>query len=220
VNILVLAAHPDDETLGCGGTVAKLSNEGHNIHLITFTDGGSARIAPGDKADRRHTIQHVSELLGIKSYKSFDFPDNAMDTVALIEIIKAIEQYTHDKDMNPDIVFTHSPYCLNIDHRIVYNATITAFRGLACFNPIKILAYEVPSSSEWNPISNFLPNCYFDITKTLDKKLEALKIYSDEMRSHPHPRSLENCRRLAMIHGAESGLDAAERFMILREVIK
>jgi N-acetylglucosamine malate deacetylase 1 len=220
VNILVLAAHPDDETLGCGGTIAKLSSEGHDIHLITFTDGGSARGVIGGKADRRHTLEHVSEILGIKSYKGFDFPDNAMDTVPLIDIVKVIERHVNNNDIKPGMVFTHSPYCLNIDHKIVYNATITAFRGLEQFNPIKILAYEVPSSSEWNPISNFLPNCYFDISKTFEKKLEALKIYSDEMRIHPHPRSLENCRRLVMNYGAESGLDAAERFMILREVIK
>ena len=144
MNILVLAAHPDDETLGCGGTIAKLSNEGNNIHLITFTDGGSARTSPGDKADRRSTLHYVSEILGISSYESFDFPDNAMDSVPLIEIVKSIETYINEKDLNPDMVFTHSPYCLNIDHKTVYNATITAFRGLERFNPIKILAYDFP----------------------------------------------------------------------------
>tara|TARA_R110001583_G_scaffold179981_1_gene336952 strand:- start:1241 stop:1897 length:657 start_codon:yes stop_codon:yes gene_type:complete len=217
MKILVLAAHPDDETLGCGGTIARLSDEGHEISLITFTDGGSARFEDV-KDDRRSTVTDACVILGIKHNVSYDFPDNKMDQVSMLKVTKTIEQFVNENSFLPDIVFTHSPYCLNVDHRIVSQATLTAFRGMSKFVPIKILAYEVPSSSEWNPISNFMANTYFDITDYISKKIEALKVYDSEMRSHPHPRSYDNCDRLSLIAGAESGVERAERFMLLREV--
>ena len=219
MKILVLAAHPDDETLGCGGTISKLSADNHEIHLVTFTDGVGARSDVSSDPDRRPVLTSVCDILGIAKFHSFNFPDNEMDTIPFINVVKSIENYLKDNNFIPDTVFTHSPYCLNIDHTIVYNATMTAFRGLSHFNPIKILAYEVPSSSEWNPISRFTPNCYFDVTAFFNKKLSALKVYDSEMRKHPHPRSFKNCERLAMTFGAECGLEMAERFMILREVI-
>ena len=218
MNILVLAAHPDDETLGCGGTIARLSKEGHQISLITFTDGGSARYED-EKADRRHVVDDACSILGINHNVCYDFPDNKMDQVPMLEVTKVIENFINENDFKPDIVFTHSPYCLNVDHKVVSQATLTALRGMSKFNPIKILAYEVPSSSEWNPIKNFMPNTYFDITDYIFKKIEALKVYNDEMRLHPHPRSYDNCDRLSLVAGSESGLDRAERFMLLREVL-
>ena len=218
MNILVLAAHPDDETLGCGGTIARLSSEGHQISLITFTDGASAR-HDNQKDDRRRTVDDVCDILGIKHNVCYDFPDNKMDQVPMLEVTKAIEAFVSENNFKPDIVFTHSPYCLNVDHKVVSQATLTAFRGMSKFNPIKILAYEVPSSSEWNPIRSFMPNTYFDITGHISKKIKALEVYDDEMRSHPHPRSYDNCERLSLTAGAESGVDRAERFMLLREVL-
>ena len=214
-NVLVLAAHPDDETLGCGGTIAKLSALGSRVRLLTFTDGIGAR-EPGQRISQ---LSQAAKSLGIFQYKSFNFPDNRMDSVPLLDVVKKIERYVFDESFKPDLILTHSPFCLNIDHRIVYNATITAFRGLDIFSPIKIMSYEVPSSSEWNPVSNFIPNCYIDIRSQLKDKIAALSFYKDEMRKHPHPRSLENIERLAAIYGSEAGLELAERFMIIREVI-
>ena len=215
MKVLVTAAHPDDETLGCGGTIAKLSDLGHEVHLITFTDGISAR----ESGDRRNTLESGSSILGIKRFKSLSFPDNMMDTVPLISVVKEIEKYLEENTLKPDWVLTHSPYCLNIDHSIVYRSTITAFRGMKKFNPIKIMCYEVPSSSEWNPIKNFVPNFYVDIEKYFGKKIEALKVYQEEMRAFPHPRSFENIESLAITAGAESGLKKSEKFMIIRETI-
>jgi N-acetylglucosamine malate deacetylase 1 len=219
MNILILAAHPDDETLGCGATIAKMSQNGDSVHLLTFTNGISARDNYKSN-DRRHSVEKVCEILGIKNFETFNFPDNEMDSVPLLSVVKKIEKYIEKNSLNPDIVFTHSPYCLNIDHKIVSKATTTVFRGLSRFAPIKILSYEVPSSSEWNPISSFTPNVYYDVGHTYKSKMKALSVYSDEMREHPHPRSKENCKRLMKVYGAECGLDMAERFMILREVIK
>ena len=114
-------------------------------------------------------------------------------------------------------MLTHSPECLNIDHKIVYNATMTAFRGMKKFNPIKIMCYEVPSSSEWNPVKNFRSNFYIDITNFYDKKIKALKIYESEMRNYPHPRSFKNIDATTITVGSEVGFERAEKFMIVRE---
>jgi len=214
-NVLVLAAHPDDETLGAGGTIAKLAAAGHNIKLLTFTDGISSR----EDGDRRHELEQVSKILGIKEFKAFDFPDNEMDSISLLKVVKKIEDFLDESKFNPNLVLTQNPYCLNVDHNIVYRATMTAFRGLKRFNPIKIMCYEVVSSSEWNPLSHFMPNCYVDVSQFVDKKLAALEVYSDEMLECPHPRSVENVINKMKVNGTECGLAAAERFQIVREVI-
>ncbi|MAG24694.1 GlcNAc-PI de-N-acetylase [Candidatus Pacearchaeota archaeon] len=214
-NVLVLAAHPDDETLGCGATIAKLADNDCDVRLITFTDGISAR----EDGDRRDTLESVSKILGINDFKAYSFPDNQMDSCSLLEIVKAIEHYINSKAFIPDIVLTHNPYCLNIDHKVIYEATITAFRGLQKFNPIKIMCYEVPSSSEWNPLTRFTPNCYIDVSHYIKKKLRALEVYSSELRSHPHPRNIDNILNRLRVNGTECGLFVAERYQIVREVI-
>ena len=214
MKILVTAAHPDDETLGCGATIAKLSSMGHEVHLLTFTDGIGARI----EGDRTEDVASVCEILGVNSFKTFNFPDNKMDSVPLLDVIKKIEFYLNSNNLNPDWVLTHSPYCLNVDHKVVYNATLTTFRGMRKYNPIKIMCYEVASSSEWNPLNNFIPNFYMSISEEhFEKKINALKVYSKEMREFPHPRSYRNLEALSITAGAESGNYRAERFMIIRE---
>lgn len=215
MKILILAAHPDDETLGCGGTISRLSSEGHEVYLLTFTDGIGAR----ESGDRRSSVELVSEILGISKFKSLRFPDNKMDTVPLLSVVKEIESFLEENDLLPDWVFTHSPECLNIDHKVVYEASITTFRGMEKFNPIKIMCYEVPSSSEWNPVKNFRANFYVDITNFYEEKINALKVYEDEMRAYPHPRSFINMSALATTVGAEVGFLKAEKFMTVRETI-
>lgn len=216
MKVLVLAAHPDDETLGCGGTISKLSSEGAEIYLLTFTDGISSR----KEGDRTRSIDKITKILGLKKYKCLKFPDNEMDSVSLLSVIKEIELFVSEENINPDLVLTHSPDCLNIDHRTVYEATITSFRGMSKFNPIKIICYEVVSSSEWNPIKRlFFPNLYIDVTNHYEKKIEALKVYQNEMRRFPHPRSYENILNILKTNGSEVGLRYAERFMTIREVL-
>jgi len=214
-NILILAAHPDDETLGCGATVAKLSEEGHNIHLMTFTDGVDARDEKG-KENRNNRLSLISEILGINSFNHGDFPDNSMDVVPLLKLCKYIE---NNCPFTPDLIFTHHPDCLNIDHEMVYRATLTVFRP-QFGKKQTILSYFVPSSTDYNPHANFRGNFYFSLdTDSIDKKMEALHIYHEEMREYPHTRSYENVLNLMKIWGSEVGLENAEKFELARSVV-
>tara|TARA_Y100001973_G_C5208104_1_gene343175 strand:+ start:8897 stop:9550 length:654 start_codon:yes stop_codon:yes gene_type:complete len=212
-NILVLAAHPDDETLGCGATIAKLADEGNNVNLLTFTDGVGSR---GDDGDRNDILGVVQNILGLSSYSYGSFPDNKMDSIPLLDICKFIEE---NVDYKPDIIFTHHPDCLNIDHRTVYQATLTAFRP-QMGDDVKIYSYYVPSSTDYNPLKNFVGNVYHNVVDYKDIKLECLKkCYNEEMREYPHTRSYENIENLMKVWGSEVGLKYAEKFQLIREVL-
>lgn len=215
--ILVLAAHPDDETLGCGGVINKLSANNY-IKLITFTNGESARNDNSKSSEnyynRNELLEKISKILGIDEYISGDFPDNKMDTIALLDICKFIE-----KNVNfvPDIIFTHHRDCLNIDHQIVYRATITVFRP-QYGNKQKIYSYYIPSSTDYNPYNKFRGEVYYNIKDNIEKKIEVLKIYDKEMRKYPHSRSYENVINLAKVNGSKVGLEYAESFELVRMV--
>lgn len=213
-NILVLAAHPDDETLGCGATISKLHNEGHNIQLLTFTDGvGSRRI--GEK-NRNPKLQQVSNILGIHQFNSGDFPDNAMDSIPLLDICKFIES---NVNYQPDIIFTHFMGDLNIDHQIVTKAALTVFRPQNG-HKMKIYSYYVPSSTDYNPTTYFDANSYIEISEeNVKRKMEALKIYDKEMRIYPHSRSYQNVENLMKVWGSEVGLLYCEKFKLIREIL-
>ncbi len=214
-NILVLAAHPDDETLGCGATLAKLSEEGHNIHLMTFTDGVDSRDEEGAK-NRNCKLGEISKLLGINSFNHGDFPDNSMDIIPLLKLCKYIE---NNCPFTPDLIFTHHPNCLNIDHEMVYRATLTAFRP-QFGKKQTILSYFVPSSTDYNPNANFKGNVYFSLEKKhIHKKTQALVVYKEEMREYPHTRSFENVCDLMRVWGSEVGLENAEKFELIRNII-
>ena len=213
MKILILAAHPDDETLGCGGTIKKLSTyKDTYIKLITFTDGESSR--DNNKSNRNNLLEKICPLLGINDYICGNFPDNKMDTVSLLDICKFIEK---NVDFIPDIIFTHHRNCNNIDHKIVYNATLTAFRP-QYGNKIKIMSYFIASSTDYNPFHNFLGNIYYNIEDTIEEKINALKIYNNEMRDYPHTRSYENISNLSKVWGSEVGLKYCEKFELVREV--
>ena len=211
--VLVLAAHPDDETLGCGATINSLAQEGHEIQLLTFTDGVSSR--RDHEKNRNPQLSSVSKVLGINRYNSADFPDNAMDSVPLLDLSKFIERHV---SYVPDIIFTHFIGDLNVDHQLVAKATLTAFRPQSG-DCTKIYSYYVPSSTDYNPISHFNGNSYFNISAdNVNKKLEALKIYDKEMRPPPHSRSYDNIHNLMKVWGSEIGLSYAEKFQLIREV--
>lgn len=214
MKVLILAAHPDDETLGCGGTIFKLANEGHDIHLLTFTDGVGSR---DNKEENRNTkLQEVSEILKIKEFKSGVFPDNAMDLVPLLEICKFIEL---NVTIQPDIIFTHFAEDLNIDHQIVTKAALTVFRP-QYGKKMKIYSYYVPSSTDYNPLTSFNATTYLNLNEhEVKTKLKALKIYDKEMRPYPHTRSYENIENLLKVWGSEVGLLYCEKFKLLREII-
>lgn len=223
-SLLILAAHPDDEVLGCGGTIAKLSDEGANVHVAFLADGVFSR--GGDEAGqqeelntRRKAAQQACDILGVKSVSFGDFPDNRMDTIPLLDIVQAVELIIARH--RPAIVFTHHGGDVNIDHRRLYEAVMTACRPQN-HHPVKtLLSFEVPSSTEWQLPGGalaFTPNWFVDISATLDRKLAALEVYATELRAWPHPRSIQGVEHLAHWRGATVGVDAAEAFILGRQL--
>jgi len=211
--ILIIAAHPDDETLGCGATIHRLSKD-NEIQLITFTDGESSR---GDvQKNRNEKLEYVSEILGIDSFSYGNFPDNAMDSVSLLNICKFLDSQI---EVEPDIIFTHFYGDLNIDHQLVTRATLTVFRPQSGKKQ-QIYSYYVPSSTDYNPINNFDGNCYFQVSgENINRKFKALQVYQNEMREYPHSRSHDNVLNLMKVWGSEIGFHAAEKFKLIRGVI-
>lgn len=220
--VLVVAAHPDDETLGCGGTIARWSSEGTKVHVAFLTDGVGARDknSQAEEVKRRQSAGNAAaSILGVTSTCFFDLPDNQLDSIPLLSIAKKVEELVGR--FTPDLVITHHAGDLNIDHRIVHSAVVTACRPQKG-HPVKtILCFEVPSSTEWQSpgaLQAFEPQCYVDISDSLTSKLAALSAYSDEMRSWPHPRSIEAVTHLGRWRGATVGVDAAEAFMLVRHI--
>lgn len=223
-NTLIIAAHPDDEVLGCGGTIAKLANEGVLVHVAFLADGVFSR-KNGQKDqqkelnDRRAAAQQACDILGVKSISFGDFPDNKMDVGPLLDIVKAVEELISKHQ--PETLFTHHCGDVNIDHRRIHEAVVAACRPQKGHPVKKLLAFEVASSTEWQlPHSGpvFLPNYFVDISNTLDKKLAALDLYAKELRPWPHPRSRKAVEHLAHWRGATIGVDAAEAFMLGRQL--
>ena len=221
-NILVLAAHPDDEVLGCGGTIAKHSSDGDFVHVAFMSDGVSSRDGEQEALNnelesRRASANAALKILGVNSISFGDFPDNKMDLIATINVAKMIEQLIAEYE--PQIIFTHHFGDVNVDHKKVHEATVVACRSQPN-HPVKsILCYEVPSSTEWqlsDKYKEFNPNYFVDISSFMDKKILSLNEYEFEMRAWPHPRSIKAIRHLAHWRGSTSGLDSAEAFMVGR----
>jgi LmbE family N-acetylglucosaminyl deacetylase len=223
--ILIVAAHPDDEVLGCGGTIAKFVSENKKVHISFLTDGVSARDGEKNKIkedilNRQNAAKLACSILGAQNVTFGKFPDNRMDSVALLDIIKFVEQLVIE--IQPNIILTHHAGDLNIDHRRTHEAVATACRPLKSSSVNTILCFEIPSSTEWS-ISNlnqvFIPNWYFDITNTLDVKLSALEAYRMELKEWPHPRSIKGVEDLAHWRGATIGVHAAEAFSLGRKLV-
>jgi len=220
-NILIIAAHPDDEILGCGGTAARLAKEGHQVFTLILGEGITSRDLSRQR-DKRETeiaqlkkqILEANHIIGIKDLFTYDFPDNRFDSVALLDIVKTIEKIK-DK-VQPHTVFTHFENDLNIDHRITYQAVITAFRPLPGEKTQEIYAFEVLSSTEWNYPQTFSPDCFFNISDFLDAKKNAMKKYKTELREYPHPRSIKGIEINARQWGLKTGVPFAEAFKVVR----
>ncbi len=223
MNILVIAAHPDDEVLGCGGTIAKLTAT-DTVYILVLGEGITSRNLSkkqkiNDLAQLRKDALCANNILGVKKVFFQNLPDNKFDTVPLLDIIKIIEQQIHDS--NPEVIYTHHPGDLNVDHSVTFKATLTATRPIGKNYPKKIYSFEILSSTEWghhNPTTMFTPNTYVDVTNFIDRKIQAMNCYSSEIRPYPHPRSLDGIKLHAQQRGLEVGLPYAEAFCLIRNV--
>ena len=218
--VVVFAAHPDDDILGCGGTIAKLTQEGSKVHIVFLADGESSR---NDITDinsliqqRKQDAKKVLKILGCDSIEFLDFPDNRLDSLDLLDVVKKIEGFIDA--YKPYTIFTHYAHDLNIDHQITHNAVVTACRPQPGHCVKELLFFEVPSSTEWNLSKAFMPNYFVDISSTLSLKIDALNAYKNEMKSFPHPRSIKAIESLSYYRGASSGCKAAEAFIIGRKI--
>ncbi len=224
--ILVVAAHPDDEILGCGGTIARHVMSGATCHILILGEGITSRAINRNVDQQKNEIlelkrqaKEAARIIGATSLEIDSFPDNRMDSVDLLDIIKRVE-FAVEK-YKPEIIYTHHSGDLNIDHRITAKAVETATRPIGEFRVREIYAFETPSSTEWaftNSREFFHPNCFVNIEKTIDKKIEALNAYLNEKREFPHPRSAEALTSLAKIRGAQAGFQAAEAFCLIRKL--
>ncbi|MBB5392534.1 MULTISPECIES: PIG-L deacetylase family protein [unclassified Herbaspirillum] len=216
--VLVVAAHADDEALGCGGTIAKHAAEGDQVHVIFVADGVTSRngTEPADLLQRQHATENARCILGISSVTFLNLPDNRLDGLPLLDVVQPLEALIGK--LAPDIVYTHHYGDLNVDHRIVHQAAMTACRPMPGSTIREIFAFEVMSSTEWaSPgLAPFLPNFFVDISAQLESKMQALEAYMLEMRTSPHSRSLEHMRCLAEHRGFCVGSAAAEAFMVMR----
>jgi LmbE family N-acetylglucosaminyl deacetylase len=223
MSVLCIAAHPDDEVLGVGGTLARHAADGTDVHVSLLSDGVTSRYDDDSEAreeieQRRDRARRACETLGATA--SFhEFPDNCFDTVPLLDIVQTVE--AEIEEHGPTVVYTHHYGDLNIDHELACRATVTATRPLVESSVERVLAFETLSATEWSvpePSNAFQPRAFIDIDAHLDTKLEALSVYEQELREPPHPRTPQTVRQNAEIWGAKAGLDAAEPFEVLQEV--
>lgn len=220
MEIAVICAHMDDESF-LAGTIARYNIEGHNIHVLVLTDSCSAgHIGTSEIITGKYDefIEAMELLGGYKSHKICDFPDMRLDTVPHVELNKAIESFIDDA--RPEMVFTHHPGDLNLDHFKVFESTMVAVRPVMGSSVKKVLCYEVPGNVEWggSVTQPFTPNMYININSTITIKLDAIKAYKSELQYYPHPRSILNVLNLARVRGAAVGLEVAEAFQLVRSI--
>ena len=219
--VLIVVAHTDDETIGMGGTIKKHINKGDDVFAISMTDGIGSRDS-FDKEEifkREESSNLASQILGFNWLERYKFKDNMLDDQPLLEIIKLIEKFK--KIIQPNLVYTHCGADLNIDHRVVVNAVITAFRPEPSDPCSEIRLFEIPSATDFGNefiTGKFNPNLFEEITNTWDDKEEALLAYKEELRCFPHSRSLEGIKNLAKLRGNQVGLEMAEAFQIIRKI--
>ena len=217
--VLVIAAHPDDEVLGMGGTIALHTGRGDTVRILVVTDGSSAQY-PDDAAIRvrkeEEAVRAAGEL-GVSDYVHLDLPDMRLDTVPHVELNKIVEE--HLQELGPEVVYTVQPD-VNLDHRALFDSVAVATRPVPGQRVRRVLTYAPTSSTEWTPaaLNWFVPNWYVDVTATLERKVAAFARYETELREYPHPRSERAIRAAAEYHGTSCGCEYAEPFCLVRSL--
>lgn len=222
--VLVISAHPDDEVLGAGGTIAKLSTEGVECHLLIVTDGSSSQYRESNNlaeiiAAKKLETLNCANILGFKTIHYGGLPDMKLDAVPHVEINQVIEKVIDE--VKPDTVFTHFWGDVNMDHQNVYKSTLVAVRPIMGQVVKELYCYRVPSSTEWTPNKEdtmFMPNYFVDIHQYAEQKYKAFACYATELREYPHPRSVQYLRETDKAAGLRVGLLAAEEFVMLRKI--
>ena len=224
-NVLVVAAHPDDEVLGCWGTMARLVQEGREVYIAILGEGATSRYQERDKADQSKVetlldnSQQVADMIGAKQVLNYGLPDNRFDTLSLLDVVKIVEKLI--VEIEPAVIYTHHPSDLNIDHGVVFRATLTATRPVSGCPVRDLFAFEIPSSTEWSFNTyqpEFRPNVFVDITDTMEMKVKSMQTYKSESRHFPHPRSPEALLAIASHWGSVVGVKHAEPFELIRSL--
>jgi N-acetylglucosamine malate deacetylase 1 len=218
--ILVISAHPDDESLGLGGTLALHAKNGDEVFVLIFTDGESSRGKKENQITKREEqSKRACKILGIKKVKFLRYLDQNLESISLVEIANEIEDVI--KNWSPSIIYTHYWGDMNQDHRRLFEATKIATRPIPNSSIKRVLCYETPSSTEWGKNTEaFNPNHFVNISSTLKIKLKAIKQYKNEIKKFPHPRSIEGISVRSKFWGSCTGLENAEAFIILQNIEK
>ena len=226
-SVLVVAAHPDDEVLGCGGTIARHADTGDQVQVLIVAEGATSRQqhrdrnqATGELSALAQAAQQAGAILGAQGVELLDLPDNRLDSLDRLDLIKHIEERIARHQ--PQVVYLHHAGDVNVDHRRLHEAVVTACRPSPGQPVRRLLSFEVASSTEWQPPGSappFQPNWFVAISAQWPRKREALAAYASEMRPWPHARSLEALEHLARWRGAQVGVEAAEAFCLLRQLV-
>jgi len=220
-NILILAPHPDDEVLGCGATIKKLSKDGNQVFVLV-SSRGSKRLYDQTKVEAvRNEAHEAHALLGVTKTFFLDFPAPELDTVPLADISREISKVISDFQIN--VLYLPHRGDIHNDHRVVFNAGLVAARPVGNCTVTEIYAYETLSETEWAaPFGDdaFIPTRFVNVESTLEAKMEAMKCFKSQLKVFPNPRSLETLEALAKFRGATVGFKAAEAFMVIRQIIK
>lgn len=219
MNVLVIAAHPDDEVLGCGGVIWRHVQAGDQVHVLILTDGAAGRYDSAQASALNQASRDCAAYLGVAGMHHAGLPNQALDTISLSRVIVAIERVMDQ--CRPERIYTHHWGDLNLDHGIACRASLTAARPLPDAVVREVYTYFVPSSSEWNqhsPHEAFLPNVFVDISDCLEHKIQAMRFYESEVHAHPHPRSPEAITAHAAHFGLQVGLAHAEPFCLVRRI--
>lgn len=214
--VLVIAAHPDDELLGCGGTLIRHADQGDEVQSIIMCEGESLRYK-GQETHQHEATVEAAKIIGISETHRFDFPDQRLDKFSLVELITPIEKVV-DR-YKPEIVYLQFGGDINRDHALTYEAASIALRPTA--DSVKeIYTFYTVGSTELKTPGEFNPNVWIDIEDQIERKIRAFSCYTSEIREYPHPRSLEGVRNVAAFHGNQCCIRYAEAFMLMRKIVR